>query len=267
HVLEDLRLREHPPRVEHEEPEQRELGACERDLRLAAPHLVPVLVQRQVAEAQDIPRKRTGRAAEDRLDARHDLGETERLRDVVVTSRRQRLDLVLGRVLRCQEEDSSLVALLPESAAHFDSLDVGEHPVEHDEVGMEARDGRERLASCGRLLDDVILVAERRRDGVDDRGLVVDDEGLVTVLTLRLTVLDASTCKPIKGAAVDIWHCDALGVYSGVPPAAASTTFMRGIQRTGAAGVATFQTVYPGWYPGRTVHIHVKVHVGGNVVH
>ena len=88
-----------------------------------------------------------------------------------------------------------------------------------------------------------------------------------TRLTLRLTVLDASTCKPIKGAAVDIWHCDALGVYSGVPPAAASTTFMRGIQRTGAAGVATFQTVYPGWYPGRTVHIHVKVHVGGNVVH
>ena len=42
---------------------------------------------------------------------------------------------------------------------------------------------------------------------------------------------------------------------------------MRGIQRTGASGVATFQTVYPGWYPGRTVHIHVKVHVGGNVVH
>ena len=88
-----------------------------------------------------------------------------------------------------------------------------------------------------------------------------------TRLTLRLAVVDASTCKAIKGAAVDIWHCDALGVYSGVPPAAASTTFMRGIQRTGAAGVATFETVYPGWYPGRTVHIHVKVHVGGNVVH
>jgi hypothetical protein len=42
---------------------------------------------------------------------------------------------------------------------------------------------------------------------------------------------------------------------------------MRGIQKTNAKGVATFQTVYPGWYQGRTVHIHVKVHLGGNVVH
>jgi protocatechuate 3,4-dioxygenase beta subunit len=42
---------------------------------------------------------------------------------------------------------------------------------------------------------------------------------------------------------------------------------MRGIQPTNAAGLASFVTVYPGWYTGRTVHIHVKVHVGGNVVH
>jgi protocatechuate 3,4-dioxygenase beta subunit len=42
---------------------------------------------------------------------------------------------------------------------------------------------------------------------------------------------------------------------------------MRGIQRTNADGIATFKTVYPGWYSGRTVHIHVKVHVRGNVVH
>ena len=88
-----------------------------------------------------------------------------------------------------------------------------------------------------------------------------------TPLALRLGVVDASTCAPIRGAAVDIWHCDALGVYSGVPPSSGSSTFMRGIQRTGAGGIATFQTVYPGWYPGRTVHIHVKVHLGGNVVH
>ena len=42
---------------------------------------------------------------------------------------------------------------------------------------------------------------------------------------------------------------------------------MRGIQRTDARGLARFDTVYPGWYTGRTVHIHVKVHVGGNVIH
>jgi hypothetical protein len=88
-----------------------------------------------------------------------------------------------------------------------------------------------------------------------------------TPLLLRLTVVDASTCKPIRGSAVDVWHCDALGVYSGAVAGTPGTNFLRGIQRTNAKGVATFETVYPGWYPGRAVHIHVKVHVGGNVVH
>ena len=82
-------------------------------------------------------------------------------------------------------------------------------------------------------------------------------------LTLKLTVLDVSTCKPIRGVAVDIWHCDATGTYA----AQSGKTFLRGIQRTDAKGVATFKTIYPGWYPGRTVHIHVKVSLGGNVVH
>ena len=86
-------------------------------------------------------------------------------------------------------------------------------------------------------------------------------------LLLRTFVVDASTCKPIKGAAVDIWHADADGVYSGFGEGASSKTFMRGIQRTNAKGLAIFRSVYPGWYPGRTVHIHVKVHVRGNVVH
>jgi protocatechuate 3,4-dioxygenase beta subunit len=84
-------------------------------------------------------------------------------------------------------------------------------------------------------------------------------------LELALSVVNASTCKPIKGASVDIWHCDALGVYSGVQ--GNTGTFMRGIQRTDMHGLARFTTVYPGWYQGRAVHIHVKVHIGGNVVH
>jgi protocatechuate 3,4-dioxygenase beta subunit len=88
-----------------------------------------------------------------------------------------------------------------------------------------------------------------------------------TVLTLHLTVLNAATCKPIKGAAVDIWHADAAGNYSGLGAGSSSRTFMRGIQKTRANGVAIFTTVYPGWYRGRAVHIHVKVHVGGAVVH
>jgi protocatechuate 3,4-dioxygenase beta subunit len=88
-----------------------------------------------------------------------------------------------------------------------------------------------------------------------------------TPLTLRLQVVSASTCKPIKGAAVDVWHADAAGVYSGFGHGAGNRTFMRGIQRTNAKGIAIFRTVYPGWYMGRTVHIHVKVHLGGRVVH
>jgi protocatechuate 3,4-dioxygenase beta subunit len=86
-------------------------------------------------------------------------------------------------------------------------------------------------------------------------------------LLLRLRVVDVSTCRPIKGAAVDLWHSDALGVYSGFGSGAGSRTFMRGIQRTDRNGLARFRSVYPGWYQGRTVHIHVKVHVAGNVVH
>jgi protocatechuate 3,4-dioxygenase beta subunit len=86
-------------------------------------------------------------------------------------------------------------------------------------------------------------------------------------LLLRALVVDATTCRPIKNAAVDIWHADAGGVYSGFGAGASNRTFMRGIQRTNAKGLALFRTVYPGWYQGRTVHIHVKVHVGGNVVH
>jgi protocatechuate 3,4-dioxygenase beta subunit len=100
-----------------------------------------------------------------------------------------------------------------------------------------------------------------------------------TPLTLRLTVVDATACAPVQGAAVDIWHCDASGSYSGFEQASAGSapggnggptdhdTFLRGVQRTNAHGACQFQTIYPGWYRGRTVHIHVKVHVGGNVVH
>ena len=87
-------------------------------------------------------------------------------------------------------------------------------------------------------------------------------------LNLRTTVVDVSNCKPIRAAAVDIWHCDASGTYSGfAQEGTEGQTFMRGIQRTDRAGLAVFDTIYPGWYQGRTVHIHVQVHLGGDVLH
>jgi protocatechuate 3,4-dioxygenase beta subunit len=84
-------------------------------------------------------------------------------------------------------------------------------------------------------------------------------------LDLRVTVVDATSCEPLKDAAVDVWHCDAEGAYSGVE--GGEGTFLRGIQMTDASGLAEFATIYPGWYTGRAVHVHVKVHVGTSEVH
>jgi protocatechuate 3,4-dioxygenase beta subunit len=86
-------------------------------------------------------------------------------------------------------------------------------------------------------------------------------------LLLSVKVVNASTCRVVRNAMVDIWHCDALGVYSGAVANRPGTNFLRGVQKTNAKGIATFRTIYPGFYPGRAVHIHVKVHIRGNVVH
>jgi protocatechuate 3,4-dioxygenase beta subunit len=85
-------------------------------------------------------------------------------------------------------------------------------------------------------------------------------------LELRLQVLNASSCKPIRGATVEVWHCDASGNYSGFSTPS-QRTYLRGGQRSNSLGNVKFKTIYPGWYQGRTTHIHVKVHVGGRVVH
>lgn len=101
-----------------------------------------------------------------------------------------------------------------------------------------------------------IDLAQVRRDIVEDRPGVP--------LALALRVIDAETCEPLRDAAVDIWHCDALGVYSGVPQEGTEgQTFLRGVQLTDKSGLAEFATIYPGQYPGRTTHIHLKVHLGG----
>lgn len=82
---------------------------------------------------------------------------------------------------------------------------------------------------------------------------------------IRLQVVDAA-CMALEGARVDIWHCDATGVYSGYAGQGddgntdtTGETFMRGTQFTNANGIAEFETVYPSWYRGRTTHVHFKV--------
>jgi protocatechuate 3,4-dioxygenase beta subunit len=87
-------------------------------------------------------------------------------------------------------------------------------------------------------------------------------------LTLTVNVLDVAnnSCTPITGAQVDIWHCDAQGVYSGVSDQGFDTTgqkFLRGYQLTDATGKVQFLTIYPGWYQGRAVHIHFMIRTTG----
>jgi protocatechuate 3,4-dioxygenase beta subunit len=80
--------------------------------------------------------------------------------------------------------------------------------------------------------------------------------GVPLQLTLNISQLTNGACAPLAGAIVDLWHCDADGEYS-------DETFLRGHQRTDASGAAKFTTIYPGWYPGRTVHIHFKIRGSG----
>jgi protocatechuate 3,4-dioxygenase beta subunit len=90
-------------------------------------------------------------------------------------------------------------------------------------------------------------------------------------LDLRINVVDVDGCESVRDAAVDIWHCDAEGAYSGVSgggqESTTGQTYLRGIQMTDTDGSATFRTLYPGWYMGRAVHIHVKVHLGTDETH
>ena len=88
-------------------------------------------------------------------------------------------------------------------------------------------------------------------------------EGLTgTPLLVSLRFVEAGSCEPIAGATVDIWHTDVYGQYSGYPDQGdegadtTGETFLRGKQVTDLNGIAEFETIYPGWYPTRAVHIH-----------
>lgn len=157
---------------------------------------------------------------------------------------------------------------------------------------------------CYRLTSETVegpyyIDADKLRTDITE-----DRQGIPLLLSLK--VIDSETCRPLRDAAVDIWHCDASGVYSGYqaqgnggggggpaptgePPSGTptgtptgepptggpgggggghqdptdDTRYLRGTWRTDRHGHVTFRTVFPGWYQGRCVHIHAKIHVDG----
>lgn len=103
-----------------------------------------------------------------------------------------------------------------------------------------------------------------RSDIRADAGAGSIAAGVPLELTFRVSGIAGERCAPLRGAIVDVWQCDVLGVYSGFADAngyfdTRERSFLRGYQVTGEDGTARFTTIYPGWYPGRTVHIHFKI--------
>lgn len=103
-----------------------------------------------------------------------------------------------------------------------------------------------------------------RSDIRPDPGTGAVSEGAPLTLAFRVSSVAAGGCAALAGAMVDVWHCDAKGVYSDVASEnSVGRKFLRGYQVTDAGGGATFTTVFPGWYQGRAVHIHFKIRTGG----
>ena len=117
---------------------------------------------------------------------------------------------------------------------------------------------RPELTEGPYYVDEELLRSDIRSDPSD--GTI--RPGALLALTFNVSRAASNACSPLAGAIVDLWHCDALGVYSDVLDPSFNTSgkkFLRGYQVTGSDGVARFTTIYPGWYQGRAVHIHFKI--------
>jgi protocatechuate 3,4-dioxygenase beta subunit len=99
-----------------------------------------------------------------------------------------------------------------------------------------------------------------RSDVRSDTSTGTIKAGVLLNLTISLQEVSGSSCGPLAGARVDIWHCDASGTYSDeAVQQSTGRNFLRGYQVSDDNGSAQFTTIYPGWYSGRAVHIHVRV--------
>lgn len=99
------------------------------------------------------------------------------------------------------------------------------------------------------------------------QNIIEDQAGLDTILDYQ--VIDVNTCEPVPDVYVEMWHCNATGVYSGIVASGngdssdetnINNTWLRGIQKTDSDGVAQFESIFPGHYTSRATHIHIMIH-------
>jgi protocatechuate 3,4-dioxygenase beta subunit len=112
------------------------------------------------------------------------------------------------------------------------------------------------------LTEGPYFVDERlnRSDLRSDPATGAVKAGVPLAIAMKLSQISASSCTALAGAVVDMWHCDAVGVYSDIAQQnTVGQKFLRGYQVSDSNGNVQFTTVYPGWYQGRAVHIHFKV--------
>ena len=108
------------------------------------------------------------------------------------------------------------------------------------------------------FVDERLNRADIRSDPANGRVR----EGVPLRLSLFVHAVAGGACTPLRDAVVDIWHCDANGIYSDVQDPGFNSSgqkFLRGYQTTASDGSVEFLTIYPGWYRGRATHVHFKV--------
>src|SRR5262245_29719586 len=166
-------------------------------------------------------------------------------------------DRPVGTVLSRRQDLALVGATATASLAHG----VRAHAADPDPLALADCVAQPEQTEGPYFVDEALERSDIRSDPASGRI----SAGLPLALQFVLSrVTPTGACAVLPGAQVDIWHCDALGVYSDVEDRYSNTRgrkFLRGYQISDERGVVRFTTIYPGWYSGRAVHIHFKVRV------
>ncbi|GBG23843.1 Hypothetical Protein FCC1311_000632 [Hondaea fermentalgiana] len=170
---------------------------------------------------------------------------------------------------------AALVAVVATTPAHGHDVPKGHWAAKVPDFERLERHGRKLSQAClakGRALDEVCPLDPEVTEGpyvwdeAPIRADMTEDRDGVP-FQMQVTVVNSSSCETVANAAVEFWHCDADGIYShfiaqstNSGSATDDSTFLRGIQYTNSTGTAVMNSIFPGWYQGRTTHIHIRVH-------